>query len=182
MVQNSTQLRLITDYGVSDEYQLKEGAKLPDAWFKARGIDRKDLEKFVAMKLPDDPYMHVYFYSWKNLSTKEQWPPIFNQIGSRSLTFLVDDVDYELKRLAKDFPETSILSDTMTIERKWGATTSALVKDPEGNFLELVSVAGGRFDEKKMKPAPFESKSWLHFHINCEKWSKTRRFYRGFGK
>ncbi|OAG35201.1 hypothetical protein AYO21_10599 [Fonsecaea monophora] len=164
-----------------DDYQLKDGATLPDAWFTARGVKREDLDRFVAMRLPHDPYMHVYFYSWHNLSTKAQWPPIINQIGSRSLTFLLDDVDKELERIRRDFPQTPILSDVLTIERKWGTTRSALVKDPEGNFLELVSVAGGRFDEQKMKPAPWDQKTWLHFQMNCQYWGKTRRFYRGFG-
>lgn len=144
-------------------------------------MKREDLDRFEAMHLPEDPYMHVYFYSWKNISTEAQWPPAINQVGSRSLTFLLDDVVKEVQRIRKEYPETPILSDPITIERKWGTTTSILLKDPEGNFLELVSVAGGEYDEKKMKKPSWDAKTWLHFQMNCANWGKTRRFYRAFG-
>jgi predicted enzyme related to lactoylglutathione lyase len=172
----------ILTYGTTEDYQLKDGTELPEGWFTARDVKRGDLDKFVAMRLPADPYMHIFFFSWHNLSTRPQWPVVMNQIGSRSFTFLMDDVETELTRIKKEFPSTEILGKPVKIERKWGTTTSAVLKDPEGAFLELVSIEGGRFKEENAKvPDMTKDINLLHFQVNCTKYDETSKFYRAFG-
>jgi len=157
------------------------GDELPDNWFAARGVRREDLAARVAVKLPTDPYMHIWFYSWNNLDTKSQWPQKFNQIGSRGLTLLFDSVDKELERILKEFPETRVLQPATKIQQKWGETTSALVLDPEGTFVELISIANNPLIVKA-KPAQAHRQSFLHFMLNCVNFSDTTKWYQSFGK
>ncbi|KIW76433.1 hypothetical protein Z517_11179 [Fonsecaea pedrosoi CBS 271.37] len=168
------------DYVVDEGAELADGYQPPDSWFAARGVARDDLEAAVAVKLPTDPYMHVWFYSWKNLDTKSQWPQKFNQIGSRGLTLLFDDVDKELARILKEFPNTKVLQQPIKIQRKWGETTSALVHDPEGTFVELVSIANNPL-VAKAQPALPHHRSFLHFMMNCVNFQETTKWYQAFG-
>jgi len=169
---------MIIDHGA----ELADGETLPDVWYSARGIKREDLVETVAMNLPADPYMHLWLHSFTStgLSTKAQWPPVYNQIGSRGLTFLVDDVEKEIKRIKAQFPKTPILHEPLKVKRKWGDTVTALVKDPEGQFLEILSVAGDRFDGKNAKTPAADDRSWLHFQVNAVNYDEMGTFYRGF--
>ncbi|OAG35224.1 hypothetical protein AYO21_10622 [Fonsecaea monophora] len=167
-------------YVIDDGFQLADGEQLPDAWFSARGVKRGDLDKFVAMKLPGDAYMHVFFYSWKNLITKNQWPAPFNLIGSRGMTFLFDDVEKELARIKKDFPETKVLQEPYKVRRKWGVTTQALIIDPEDLWVELISIDQNPF-EKLARPPNGNEISLLHFQVNCRNFEKSNNFYKAFG-
>ena len=170
------------NFNVSPETaELEDGSELPNEWFAARGVHRDDLAAAVAIHLPADPYMHVWLYSWNNLDTDSQWPPKFNQIGSRGLTLLLDDVEQELARIQKEFPETRILHRPIDIRRKWGLTRSALVLDPEGNFVELVSIVDNPL-VARAKPALPHHRSFLHFMINCVEFRKTTAWYEAFGR
>ncbi|KAG9942092.1 hypothetical protein KCU85_g9363, partial [Aureobasidium melanogenum] len=187
VMQNTPHLdRQLNFYGavgfiVDPGSELADGERLPDEWFSARGVKRGDLDRQVAVRLAADPYMHVWFYSWHNLDTKAQWPPKFNQIGSRGLTLLVDDVKKELERIEHQFPGTKVLQKPLSIKRKWGNTVSALLLDPESNFLEIISVEGDAFDEKKAVPPGPKDRSFLHFQINAlYKYEEMGTFYRGF--
>ncbi|KAL6236548.1 hypothetical protein BDW75DRAFT_239203 [Aspergillus navahoensis] len=159
---------------------LEDGYELPDEWFVARGVQRQGLSAAVAIRLPADLYMHVWLYSWNNLDTRAQWPPKFNQIGSRELTLLFDDVEQEIARITRNFPETRILHQPIDIKRKWGVTRSALVLDPDGNFVELISIVGNPLIAKA-KPALPHHRSFLHFMINCLDFEKMSPWYQAFG-
>lgn len=163
-----------------EDAELENGSQLPDVWFEARGVSRNDLAEVHALKLPGDPYMHVWLYSWTNLITESQWPQKFNQIGSRGLTLLFDDAEAELVRLLKQFPETRVLHQPLNIHRKWGKTTSILVQDPEGTFVELISINDNPLLAKAKKPQPHQ-RSFLHFMMNCVEFSQTTEWYQSFG-
>jgi hypothetical protein len=161
--------------------ELAHGEVLPDAYFTARGIERDDLKESVAMRLPEDPFMHIWFQSWHNLDTKSQWPPKWNQIGCRGLTLLVDDVDLELTRIRNNYSDTvELLQAAIVIERKWGPTKTALLRDPDGNFLELVAIEGSP-QAKIAKPVPNDASGFLHFMVNCVEYERMKQFYRSFG-
>jgi len=133
------------------------------------------------MRLPEDPYMHIWLQSWHDLCTESQWPPVYNQIGCRGFTLLVDDLHQELARIHRDFSETvEILQEPVTIRRKWGPTHTALLRDPEGNFLELMTVDGNP-QERVAKRVPNHAKGFLHFMVNCYKFAEMREFYSSFG-
>ncbi|KAH6988299.1 hypothetical protein BKA56DRAFT_477951 [Ilyonectria sp. MPI-CAGE-AT-0026] len=168
------------EFVVDDGADLVDGYELPDEWFKARGIQRDDLDTVRAIRLPGDAYMHIWLYSWKNLVAKSQWPQTFNQIGSRGLSLLFDDAEAELKRLLKDYPDTEVLHEAITIPRKWGETTTILVKDPEGTFVELLSIKNNPLIAKAVAPLPHQ-RSFIHFMLNCLDFSKTTKWYQSFG-
>ncbi|KAH4089119.1 hypothetical protein HBH70_026520 [Parastagonospora nodorum] len=187
VIQNTPHLdRQLNFYGavgfiVDPGAELADGEQLPNEWFSARGVQRQDLDRSVAVRLPADPYMHVWFHSWHNLDTNAQWPPKFNQIGSRGFTLLCDDVERELKRIKHQFPGTPVLQKPIRINRKWGPTISALIRDPEDNFVEILSIDGDAFDEKKVVPPGSNDKGFLHFQLNAgHKFEQLGTFYRGF--
>ena len=170
-------------YVVDEGYQLADGESLPDVWFESRGVNREDLDEIVAMKLQGDAYMHVFFYSWKRLNQENQWPAPYNLIGSRGMTWLFDDVEKELARIRRDFPETKILHEPYTVKRRWGTTTHALLIDPEDLWVELISIDAGsknKFQALARPPKPHE-RSLLHFQVNCSNFEKTMKFYKAFG-
>ncbi|KAK5022705.1 hypothetical protein LTR13_011431 [Exophiala sideris] len=176
------QLNLYGNIGfvVDESAELDDGHELPDEWFSARGVSRQDLAGVHALKLPGDAYMHVWMYSWKNLVTDAQWPQKPNQIGSRGLTLLFDDAEVELLRLLKGFPETKVLHKAIRIQRRWGETTSILVQDPEGTFVELISIKENPLIARAVPPAPHQ-RSFLHFMLNCLNFPATSKWYRSFG-
>lgn len=155
---------------------------IPEEYYEAREVLKSNLIKSVAMRLPADPYMHVILNSWKDLKTTPGYPAPFNQIGSRGISMLVGNVESELSRLEKDFPGLHVRQRALTIKRKWGSTTSALVLDPEGTILELISIKeGSPYDPKNAKPPTITDMSWLHFMYNCLHYKETRLFYESFG-
>jgi len=120
-------------------------------------------------------------YSWNNLVTEDTWPQKFNQIGSRGITLLFDDAEAELARLLKDFPNTKVLQKAERIQRVWGETTSILVHDPEGTFIELVSIANNPL-VAKARPLEPHQRGFLHFMLNCCNFPETTKWYQSFGK
>lgn len=124
--------------------------------------------------------MHIWMYSWNNLVTDAQWPQKFNQIGSRGMTLLFEDAEAELARLRKDFPDTKVLHNAIKIPRRWGETTSILVQDPEGTFVELISIKNNPLVAKAAAPQPHH-RSFLHFMLNCLNFPATTKWYRSFG-
>ncbi|KAF9886958.1 hypothetical protein FE257_010699 [Aspergillus nanangensis] len=167
-------------FHIDESASLEDGEILPDEWFAARGVNRDDLLAVHAMKLPADPYMHVYLYSWKNLITESRWPQAFNQIGSRGISLHLDDVHAELNRLRRDFPDTRILQEPIPIDYKWGRTMSALVQDPEGTWVELVSIENNPLVAQAKAPSPGD-RSFLHFMLNCLNFEETSAWYTAFG-
>ncbi|KAF5011151.1 hypothetical protein FDECE_2715 [Fusarium decemcellulare] len=147
-------------------------------------IEDPGYEVIGALRLPDDPYMHLVLNSWTKLAHGPVWPAPYNQLGSRGLTLLVSDAVSELARIRAAFPTLRVLQEPLQIRRGWGLTTSVLVLDPESVFLELVSIEYGQghiFDaERVVKPA-FEAKQWLHFMLNCSNFQQTKDFYKSFG-
>jgi len=124
--------------------------------------------------------MHVFFYSWKTLNTTNQWPAPYNLIGSRGMTFLFDDVEKELARIEKDFPQTKVLMEPTRVKRRWGTTTHCLLIDPEDLWVELISIEGNPQEKIARPPKPHE-RSFLHFQVNCMHFQETSKFYRAFG-
>ncbi|KIX06725.1 uncharacterized protein Z518_04701 [Rhinocladiella mackenziei CBS 650.93] len=165
---------------IDEDADVEGGQSLPDSWFAARGVSRSALNQSVAMKLPDDPFMHVWFYSWNKISSKAQWPPVFNQIGSCCLTLLVDDAQKEIARIQRDFSSLEILQAPEVIPRKWGPTTTTLLRDPEGNFLEIISIEGSPHVEAATPPSN-DRTSFLHFMVNCLNFAEMTKFYQSFG-
>ncbi|KAF4459007.1 hypothetical protein FALBO_14239 [Fusarium albosuccineum] len=168
------------EFVVDDGWEPVEA--IPETYWEARGMSGKDLKRTVAMKLPADPYMHLVLYEWSNLKTTPGWPCQFNQIGSRGISLLVEDVAAELSRIRKDWPQIRILQDPISIRRKWGHTTSALVLDPEHVFLELISIEkGSSFDPSNVKAPTSCDRVWLHFMHMCTNFHITEPFYKSFG-
>ena len=155
---------------------------LPDAYFDARGVSKSNLARTVALRLPGDPYMHLILNQWSELQLGPKWPADYDQIGSRSITLLVPDVSAEVARIKKDFPGVAILHEGITIHRAFGSTMSALLKDPEGAHLELLSIApGSPYDPSKVRSPEYDEKQWLHFMYMCSNYGETKAFYESFG-
>ncbi|RTE72421.1 hypothetical protein BHE90_013155, partial [Fusarium euwallaceae] len=172
------------EYVVDEGYEPLEGnpSEIPQQWFTARGVEREDLQKTVALRLPHDPYMHLILHQWSNLNETEGWPAPFNQVGSRGCSLLVRDVRSEMNRIRREFPKLAILQEPLTIRRKWGKTTSVLLKDPEDLWVELVEVERGSvYDSANVKPPPPNARTWLHFMHMCANFKETSKFYGSFG-
>jgi hypothetical protein len=126
--------------------------------------------------------MHLILYQWKNLTRGPAWPAPFNQIGSRGLSLLVEDVASELARLKKEFPQTKVLREPHTIKRNWGRTTTALILDTEEIQVELIALEkGSQYDLKKVIRPAFNDMQWLHFMLNCVNYDESMKFYQSFG-
>ncbi|KAF5556067.1 hypothetical protein FNAPI_5858 [Fusarium napiforme] len=185
--QNTTNLaEQLAYYGhmgfvIEPRADLAEGEILAESWFNARGVKRENLKQTVAMRLPHDPYMHIWFQSWDELSTDPVWPPVYNQTGCRGFTLLVADISKELGRISRDFKTVTLVQDQITVQRKWGPTHSALLRDPDGNFIELMTIDGS--NSRAAQPVPHGEKGFLHFMLNCpsENFAETKRFYCSFG-
>ncbi|GME37612.1 hypothetical protein FDECE_3452 [Neofusicoccum parvum] len=159
---------------VDDGYTSLEGS-FPD-------VIKSALTKSVALRLPNDPYMHLILHGWNNLKTTPGWPAPFNQIGTRGITMLVKDVAAELERIKAGWPHLRIHHGPLSIRRKWGATTSALLEDPEGVFLELLEISSpSPFDAERVQAPGGRDRTWLHFMHNCADFHATRPFYEAFG-
>ncbi|KAF5010400.1 hypothetical protein FDECE_3452 [Fusarium decemcellulare] len=168
------------DYVVDEGYEAVED--VPDEWFSARGVSKHDLKATVALRLPSDPYMHLIIYEWANLKTTEGWPAPFNQVGSRGFSLLVTDIHSELQRLRQGFPDVKVVQEPITIQRRWGKTTSVLLKDPEDSWLELVEIQkGSPFDPAIARPPPPTARTWLHSMFNCQNYAQVSKLYSSFG-
>ncbi|KIX08845.1 uncharacterized protein Z518_03502 [Rhinocladiella mackenziei CBS 650.93] len=178
------QIEFYKDFGfvLDRDYEPLEVPDVPEEYYSARGVSKSDLVKTACMRLPADPFMHVIFYQWKNLSRGPAWPAPFNQIGTRGFSMLVGDVKAEVSRIKKSFPQINFLYDSITIKRKWGKTTTALFIDTEDILVELVEIEkGSRYDPAKIRVPEFNDMQWLHFMLNCSNYDKTMEFYQSFG-
>ena len=155
---------------------------IPSEYYVARGVLKSDVVKTKALKLPADPYMHLILNQFRAPKVGPQWPAPYDQLGSRAHAFLVKSLDAEMRRIANDFPKIKILHGPLSINRKWGKTTSVLMLDPDGVFFELIEIdpRGPYFSRELGVPSPDE-KSWLHFMYNSEDVTETLRFYKSFG-
>ncbi|CAK7243311.1 MAG: hypothetical protein STHCBS139747_004829 [Sporothrix thermara] len=177
-----TQLEFYKDWGFIEDTGYAPLEDLPDAYFDARGVSKSNLARTVALRLPGDPYMHLILNQWSELQLGPKWPADYDQIGSRSITLLVPDVSAEVARIKKDFPGVAILHEGITIHRAFGSTMSALLKDPEGAHLELLSIApGSPYDPSKVRSPEYDEKQWLHFMYMCSNYGETKAFYESFG-
>ncbi|KAJ9144521.1 hypothetical protein NKR23_g5883 [Pleurostoma richardsiae] len=176
------QVEFYQDFGFVLDTGYDAAEDVPEEYYLARGVQKSDLVKSTAMRLPADPYMHVIVNSWKNLKRGPAWPGTFDQIGSRGFSLLVADVAVEVARIKRDYPHVRVLHDPITINRGWGKTTSALLLDPEQVFLELITIdKGSPYDPVNVRAPPFGEKQWLHFMLNCSKFEETVQFYKSFG-
>lgn len=95
---------------------------------------------------------------------------------------MVRSIETELKRIKQDFPKIKILHDPLSINRRWGRTTYALLVDPDGVFFELVEIAqSGPYFSRDLKAPPPTEKSWLHYMLNTEDTQDSPNFYKSFG-
>jgi len=157
-------------------------ADVPEEYYTARGVKSSDLVDTACMRVPTDPFMHLILYQWRNLTSGPAWPAPFNQVGSRGMSLLVDDVPRELERIRKEFPSIKILREPHTIRRKWGKTTTALFIDTEDIQVEVISLEkGSAYDLKKIIVPRFNDMQWLHFMLNCTNYDESMKFYQSFG-
>lgn len=145
---------------------------------QAAGIDPERVGSTTSLTFPQDPFMHLEIQGWKQ-PRRGGWPRTFDQLGGSRLSFLVDDVESELARLRADGVE--VLLEPRAIDRRWGPSQSALVRDPDGNFVELLEVAftdeGWDTSRRSVTGAAM---SFLHFQVNTDN-PAVRAFYNGFG-
>jgi catechol 2,3-dioxygenase-like lactoylglutathione lyase family enzyme len=95
---------------------------------------------------------------------------------------LVKNVSAELDRIKKEFPDLKVLQAPITIQRRWGKTTSAMLVDTENIFLELLEIEeGSPYDPRGKKAPEFHDVQWLHFMVNCVNYDATLKFYQSFG-
>jgi catechol 2,3-dioxygenase-like lactoylglutathione lyase family enzyme len=181
-------------------YRLTEGAEgNSQGWFSALGTDADRVGQTTALAWPYEPFMHLVLHGWKGEPKIGGFPSDWDRLGTVGLSLLVDDVAEELQKL--EARGILPLSAPETVERRWGPTTSAFVRDPLGNFLELVAVDyGPAFDPADLdlpgvprQPAPTWSnerrsvmgarRSWLHFEVNClgSEFEVGKEFYESFG-
>ena len=125
--------------------------------------------------------MHLILTEFKSPKTGPSWPAPYDQLGSRAHAFLVSSITAEIARIKKDFPKIEILHEPVSVERKWGKTTSALMLDPYGVFFEIVEIdpQGSFFSSSKQAPPPQE-KCWLHFMLNSDNAVEQLPFYQSF--
>ena len=126
--------------------------------------------------------MRLIFTQFKEPKSGPKWPATYDQLGSRGHAFLVGSVSKELERIKKDFPDIKILHESISINRGWGNTSSALLTDADGVFFELVQIErpGNFFADGNPAPPPTE-KAWLHFMMNAVNIKEQLAFYQSFG-
>ncbi|KIW99578.1 uncharacterized protein Z518_11317 [Rhinocladiella mackenziei CBS 650.93] len=176
------QVEFYKDWGMVIDRGFDALEDIPEQYYKARGVSKADLVKTVCMRMPTDPFMHLILYQWKTLNRGPGWPAPFNQIGSRGLSMLVEDVNAEVQRVKKDFPDIKFLYDKLTINRRWGKTTTALFVDREDIQVELIEIEkGSQYDLGRVQLPAYEDTQWLHFMLNCSNYDKSMEFYQSFG-
>lgn len=160
-------------------FDLRPGEIVPTEYYEARGVDPNRVGTTVSLAYPHDPFMHLQLQAWNGELTDAGWPPQFDQLGMRGWGLLVDDVNEELEFLRAR--GATVEQEALEIQRKWGPTRVGLVRDPDGNFLELISVDFDPTWDPTGRSVLGSSRFMIHFQINTENLLALWEFYDAFG-
>lgn len=132
----------------------------------------------MALRWPYDPYMHLVLAESPD-SRGPVWPVDPDQTGPTTLTLLVSDLEGELAGVSARGGQ--VVRPPSEAQRLLGKSRSALVTDPDGNPVELISVEPEPgWDNSGCRIAPSD-RTFLHFELNTSNFRSVSDFYAGFG-
>jgi predicted enzyme related to lactoylglutathione lyase len=133
----------------------------------------------ISLRWPCDPYMHLNLAALAGSAPRAGWPKGPNQLGSTTISLLVDDLDAELRRLGS--AGHAVAAGPSKTIRECGSSTSAFITDPDGNSVELIQVDYDRGWGYAGCSVAGAERTFLHFELNTENHDRVSDFYAGFG-
>lgn len=132
----------------------------------------------VALRWPYDPYMHLVLAESPD-SPGPVSPVDPEQTGPTTFTLLVSDLDGELAGVSARGGR--VVRPPAETQRLLGKSRAALVTDPDGNPVELISLEHEPgWDNSGCRVAPSD-RTFLHVELNTENFREVSAFYGGFG-
>jgi catechol 2,3-dioxygenase-like lactoylglutathione lyase family enzyme len=151
------------------------------------GVAPSALSAAAALRLPGDPFMHLWLFEWtEEARVRGGWPRRYTQTGMSGVALLVESAAETAA--AVEAVGGSIAVRPHPIKFGQWEASAAVGTDPEGNSVELLECpdyAPPVTDPVKYQipvdnPLPLRlGKSFLHCQMNSDQGPRQRDFYTG---
>jgi catechol 2,3-dioxygenase-like lactoylglutathione lyase family enzyme len=160
---------------------------LEDGPSRLVGVSPESLSKIAALRLPNDPFMHLWLFEWsREAQVQGGWPRKYNQTGMSGVVLLVDSAVDAAAAVEARGGRISVGPHPIKFG-DWEASVT-IGTDPDGNSLELLECPDwsppvadpARYEIPADNPLPLQpGKVFLHCQMNTDSGALQREFYTG---